>query len=259
MGKPNSGYTIYLYNEICVAYTAYHSPYLIRGRQTDIKISTPFEIYKQGELAKKKYWTTRAVELHTFYNDMQVAEKEEMGRINALILSHIPQPQQQHADSKRLEELEHRLKEVQKDVKVNRDRIDDNSAVLKEHTLVIEELRKDHADIQDSLAKITHLLVGLDKKVTNYLDITPQIQQQLRLRQADSSRKQHPAYIPKEDNHKEQVLSRIDNTEVAIVDDAEHEYKTPSKRSEPQLTKEKQMVPITQYHLTINRPELKSI
>ena len=104
-GKTNSGYTIYLYNETCVAYTAYHSPYLIRGRQTDIKIGTPFEVYRQGELAKKKYWTARAAELHAFYNDMQVAEKEEMGRINTLILSHIPQPQQQHADSKRLEEL----------------------------------------------------------------------------------------------------------------------------------------------------------
>ena len=110
------------------------------------------------------------------------------------------------------------------------------------------ELRKDHADIQGSLAKITHLLLDLDKKVTNYLDLTPQIQHQLRLRQADATRNQHPAYITKEDNHEEQMLPRTANTEVAIIDDAEHEYKTPSKRSEPQPTKEKQMVPITQYH-----------
>ena len=111
-GKPNRGYTIYLYNESCVAYSAYHSPYLIRGCQTEVKISTSFEIYQQGELAKKKYWTSRAAELHTFYNDMQVAEKEEMGRINTLILSQIPQPPKHHADSKRLEELEDKLKKL---------------------------------------------------------------------------------------------------------------------------------------------------
>ena len=247
-GKPNRGYTIYLYNEACVAYTAYHSPYLIRGFQTDIKISTPFEVHRQGELAKKKYWTSRAAELHTCYNDMQVAEKEELGRINALILSQIPQPQERHADSKRLEELEHRLKEIQKDVKVNRDRIDDNSAVLKEHTLVIEELRKDHADIQDSLGKITHLLIGLDKKVTNYLDITPQIQQQQRLRQADATRKQHPASTSKEDNYEDQILPKTADTEIVVIEDAEHEYKAPCTRSKPHPSQQKQMVPIAQYH-----------
>ena len=103
-GEPNTGYSVFFYNETFASAAYKTAPYLVNGKQRSIVPVAPYEIRQLGTKAKQDYWKLRRQAMATFTIPLFFWQRENALTDN--IMANIPFDGQKQGSEKLREELE---------------------------------------------------------------------------------------------------------------------------------------------------------